>query len=236
MKNITPLLDKIYQPYKALLFYSSEAESGHYVESYDMDNQGRPINAHPLSVKESEQLARGLNYTIEKSSVFLKPEGLIPENVLHYNSSGDCCAVWFTGERKQHLLFKKELGIVSGEAYLPPLLWRATKSQVWIWALANGDRPNLSTPLYFAPFFNTYSDGRICMGNVDVDFPDGCSLEKFITEWERFYFGSAFSHLLGGVSPVKGNIVQLWKKQTEKGKSFPKSILKKTGRKLKDIL
>jgi PRTRC genetic system protein B len=235
MKNITQLLNKIYQPYKALLFYQSESENDHYVESYDMDSLGRPINAHPLSVKESERLAGALKNSTEKSSCYLQPEGVIPENVLYFNGKGDGCAVWFTKECRKYLHFRKELGISDGEA-LPPLLWKATRSQVWIWALEKNERPDLSSKLYFAPFFNCYRDGRVCMGNVNVNISQGCRLEKFITEWERYYFASAFSHLLDDVSPVKTNVVQLWKKLIEKNRTFPKNLLKKSNQKLSDLL
>ncbi|WP_412467470.1 PRTRC system protein B [Pedobacter sp. KLB.chiD] len=237
MKNITPLLDQIFMPYKALLFYSSQAEGSHYVESYDMDSLGRPINAHPLSIKESRQLSESLKKSDkEKHTAFLQPEGLIPQNILYFSSAGDGCAVWFTPRCSQHLLFKKELGIGDGEAMLPPLLWRATKNHLWVWALGKENRPDLSAPLYFAPFFNCYIDGRVCMGNVDINVPKDCRLERFMAEWEKYFFGSAFSHLLEQVSPVKGNIVQLWKRQVGKVTDFPVSILKKNGRKLKDIL
>jgi len=237
MKNITPVLDQIYLPYKALLFYHSQSESDHYVESYDMDSDGRPINAHPLSLRESRGLSASLNKSsTEKTSGFLKPEGLIPQNVLHCEPTGEAYAVWFTPMRRKHLLFRKELGIEDGEACLPPLLWRATKNQLWIWALGKEDRPELNSSLYHAPFFNCYPDGRVCMGNVDINIPQGCRLEKFMAQWEHYYFGSAFSHLLVDGSPVKGNVVQLWEKLTVKNKKFPMGMLKKTGRLLKDII
>lgn len=236
MKNITQLLNKIYQPHKALLFYRSESDNDHYVESYDMDSLGRPINAHPLTVKESERLAEALKNSTEKSSWYLQPEGLIPENVLYFNGKDEGCAIWFTRECRKYLHFRKELGISDGEAFLPPLLWKATRSQVWIWALEKNVRPDISAKLYFAPFFNGYTDGRVCMGNVNINIPQGCRLERFIADWERYYFASAFSHLLNDTSPVKTNIVQLWKKLTGTNKMFPKSLLKKSNQKLSDIL
>ena len=236
MKNITPLLDNIYAPYKALLFYSSKAEGGHYVESYDMDQLGRPINAHPLSVKESAKLAEALSVSTKTASAFLKPEGLISENVLYVDTHGVGCVMWYTKPRKAYLHFRKELGITGGQASMPALLWRASRSGLWLWALAGQSRPELNSLLYYAPFFNCYGDGRVCMGNVEVNFEAGCSLEKFIMGWEKFYFGSAFSHLLTDRSPVKGNIVQLWKSLIENETPFPLNALKKTDRKLKDLL
>lgn len=236
MKNITPLLNHVYTPFKALLFYQKQDASDAYVESYDMDNLGRPINAHPLSEKESRGLALCLAEETKKKDSFLHPLGLLPLEVLHTSSSGEGCVIWYSRMKKESLCFKKELGILDGEACLPPLLWRASRSALSVWALTKDDRPQTDTPLYRAPFFNCYTDGRVCMGNVDIAIPENCGLEKFIAEWERYFFRSAFSHMISDDSPVKGNIVQLWQKLTTERKPFPLKMLKKTGRNLKSII
>ncbi|WP_426330059.1 PRTRC system protein B [Pedobacter sp. R-06] len=236
MKNITDLFAKTYTPYKALLFYRSYENDIFYVESYDMDALGKPINAHPLSVKECGKLAENLTISDERNRTFLQPEGFLPQNVLYLNTGRNGSAVWFTPKMKRHLCFKGSLSIADGEAFLPPLLWKASKNRLSVWALGEEERPCLSSVIYFAPFFNTYDDGRVCMGNVKIDIPDGCGLEKFMVEWERCYFGSAFSHLLQGISPVKGNIVQLWQNLIGSGKYFPKGLLKKFPKKLKEII
>ena len=236
MKKITKLFEQTYDPYRALLFYRSAEDDSFYVESYDMDAVGCPINAHPLSQKESSELGQRLSASNEHSHTFLQSDGLLPDNVLFLNNGQNGHVVWFTPENKRHLCFKGNLSIADGEAFLPPLLWKASKNDLSIWALARDGRPNLSTVLYFAPFFNTYPDGRVCMGNVEIKFPNGCNLERFISEWERYYFGSAFSHLLQDVSPVKGNIVQLWKDLIGSGKSFPKKSFKKFPKKLKEVI
>lgn len=236
MKNIAPLVKQVYAPHKALLFYQKQDNSDTYIEAYDMDTLGRPINAHPLSEKEGRALALCLSEEAKRKDCFLHPTGLFPENVIYTSPADGGCVVWYSLKRTAHLCFKKELGILDGEASLPPLLWRASSSQLWIWALAKDSRPELSSPLYCAPFFNCHSDGRVCMGTVDVAIPENCSLEKFMAEWERYFFRSAFSHLLGQDSPVNGNIVQLWQKLTSEKIAFPLSVLKKTGHKLKNII
>lgn len=201
-----------------------------------MDELGHPINAHPLSEKESRNLAFSLAEETKKQTAFLQPFGLLPYNVLYTNPSGDGCVIWYSPARKENLLFKKELGINDGEASLPPLLWKASRSQLSIWALNKEERPTLQTDLYRAPFFNLYIDGKVCMGNVEIEIDESINLEKFLSEWERYFFRSAFSHLLGETSPVKGNIVQLWKRQVSLGKVFPINSLKKSKLKLKNII
>lgn len=235
MKNITDLFSQSYMPFKALLFYQNEKDDL-YVESYDMDALGRPINAHPLSQRESNALSESMKSKQENADGFLCTAGLIPDRVLYIDRSGDGIVIWYTPEMKRHLIFKSDLGISDGEAHVPPLLWKASKNSLSLWALANNDRPNLETTLYQAPFFNIYSDGRICMGNVDIKFSLNVDLDFFMLHWEKLYFGSAFSHLLQGVSPVKGNIIQLWQEQINTENPFPLRQLKKFPKLLKDII
>ncbi|RZJ90139.1 MAG: PRTRC system protein B [Chryseobacterium sp.] len=235
MKNITDLFSQSYLPFKALLFYQNEKDDL-YVESYDMDALGRPINAHPLTQRESKALSESMQSRQENSSGFLCTVGLLSDRVLYVDRSGDGYAIWYTPEMRKHLIFKRDLGISNGEANLPPLLWKASKNGLSIWALANNDRPNLETKLYQAPFFNLYSDGRVCMGNVDIKFSLSIDLDQFMLHWEKLCFGSAFSHLLQGISPVKCNIVQLWQQQIGTEKPFPQKQLKRFPKLLKDII
>jgi len=235
MKNITDLFSQSYAPFKALLFYQNEKDDL-YVESYDMDALGRPINAHPLTQRESTALSESMQSKQENSSGFLCTAGLLSDRVLYVDRSGDGYAIWYTPEMRKHLIFKSDLGIPNGEAYLPPLLWKASKNGLSMWALVNNDRPNLESKLYQAPFFNLYSGGSVCMGNVNVKFSLNIDLDDFMSQWEKLYFGSAFSHLLQGVSPVKCNIVQLWQKQISTKNPFPKQELRSLPRLLKDII
>jgi hypothetical protein len=79
MKNITDKLEAIYLPKKALVIYESSNErEGVYVEAYDMDKRGNPVNAHPLSVQETIALADCLNSAREVRTDYLGCEGLLP--------------------------------------------------------------------------------------------------------------------------------------------------------------
>ncbi|WP_231425340.1 MULTISPECIES: prokaryotic E2 ligase family D protein [Pedobacter] len=235
MKNITDLFLQSYTPFKALLFYQNEKDDL-YVESYNMDSLGKPINAHPLTQRESKALSESMQSKQENSSGFLCTAGLLSDRVLYVDRSGEGYAIWYTPEMRRHLLFKSDLGISNGEAYLPPLLWKASKNGLSLWALVDNDRPNLESKLYQAPFFNLYANGRVCMGNVHIKFSLNIDLDEFILQWEKFYFGSAFSHLLQSMSPVKGNIVLLWQQQIGTENPFPQRQLKRFPNLLKDII
>jgi len=238
MKNITHLQYDLFLPQKALIIYQSAADDKNdmYVEAYDMDKAGKPINAHPLSVQECAALAQALNQTPELSTGFLKPKGLLPETILYINPCQSAFAVWFTPGREASLLFKNELGIPSGTAIVPAMIWKATKHDLYVYAVKDGTKPQENTPLYHAPFFNIYKDGKVCMGTVNVEIDTRCSLEDFISQWEQYFYNSYFSHLIGGFIPAGQNIVQLWQGLIHTQKPFPEKVLVKNGQTLKDIL
>lgn len=90
--------------------------------------------------------------------------------------------------------------------------------------------------LYHAPFFNVYDSGSVCMGTVDINIKNSASIEEFTEAWEKYFFNSYFSHLMNGHNPIKGNCVNLWKELIDIGNPFPKLLLKKTNKTLKNLL
>ena len=227
----------LYEPKSALVFYESlDKNETMYVEHFDMDRNGNPINAHPLTVKEANVLAKALKTDEEKNAAFLKPKGILPTNILHINPSEKGTVLWYTKAQEQQLYFVNGLGIPNGKAYVPPMLWYASKNSLAVFALTTDRRPKENTPLYFAPFFNIYEDGKVCMGTVSIDIKNSASVEEFTDAWEDYFFNSYFSHLLGKQNPIKGNCVSLWKKLIETGEAFPKDVLKKNNKTLKNLL
>lgn len=237
MKDITSTFGSVYNPVKAFVVYEKQAgEKSIYVESYDMNAQGSPINAHPLSLKETTALANALDTSDELKRNFLKPSGLLPKNVLYINPDHDGYAVWYTPIRRENLFFIDDLNIPNGKASLPVLIWKASKTSLSVYALMDEKEISLDTELYKAPFFNVYEQGKVCMGTVKIDIKPDCLLEEFISLWERYFFTSYFSHLIASVSPVKGNIIQLWQSLVGTRKSFPVKSLVSHKLTLKRIL
>ena len=236
MRNITPDFGHLYHPVKTLVIFKRDtSEADYYVESYDMDAQGRPINGHPLSVREGHALAKALTVNERKAQGYLMPTGLLPKNVLHINSGTDGFALWHTPAQPRELLFLPSLDISCGIAGVPALLWKAHRGSLQVFALPEGE-PTLETQLCKAPFFNIYPDGKVCMGNVRMNIPRTCGLEDFIRLWEYHFFHSYFSHTIHGESAVKGNLIQLWQHLRESGELFPTEKLITTKYQLKDLL
>lgn len=237
MKDITATFGTLYHPLKAFVIYQQDtSDKNIYVEAYDMDKNGCPINAHPLSVHESTNLANALDTSEELKRNFLKPSGLLPKNILYLNPDQNGYVIWHTPVQKVDLFFVEGLDIPNGRTSLPPLLWKASKNTLWIFAMDSDADINELTTLSHAPFFNLYQDGRVCMGTVSVNIKTNCLLEEFIALWQQYFFNSYFSHLIGDKSPVKGNIIQLWQSLVGSKKQFPIKSLIKNGLTIKKLL
>jgi len=236
--DLTQDFGTLYHPKSALVFYESKGlDKDMYVEHFDMDKNGTPINAHPLTEREAGMLAKALTTEKQKQSAFLKPVGILPTNILHINPSRDKGAViWYTKSQKRPLYFIEGLGIPSGQGFVPPMVWQASKNSLRVFAVLSNSRPTVKTPLYYAPFFNIYEDGRVCMGSVSINIKNSASVEEFTWAWEDYFFNSYFSHLMGENSPVKGNCVSLWKDLIATGRPFPITVLKKNNKILKNLL
>ncbi len=208
-RNDTPTL---YHPAAAIVVFKPEDNSNDlYLEYYDMDEIGCPVNPRPLSVKEAQGLAKALDTRKANAKAFLKPKGIIPSTVLHINPAENGSVVWYTKPCRQKLHFTENLISPLDEIPLPALVWHADKSRLSVFALAGKGKPRLGTPLFHAPFFNLYRNGNVCMGSVSIDIRQSASLEEFIAAWEGYFFGSYFSHLIDNNNPVKGNLISLYK-------------------------
>lgn len=246
MNNITQTFSQVYVPQKALLIYDCYRENSHnintpdahhvYVESYDIGADGRPRNAHPLTLKESLALAQLLGSSSDMQNGFLRPRDLMPLNALHVNPHGEGYAVWYTPPKVQPLFFTEGLTIPCGKAFVPALLWKATRNHLQVFALKGNKRPTLKTALHHAPFFNISSNGGVCMGTVSIDIDRTTRLEDFMAQWERYFFNSYFSHGLDGGGLTNVNIVQLWRQLIASGERFPETALKPISITLKQLL
>ena len=234
--DITDHFGTLYHPKSALVFYEAKGtDTDMYVEHFDMDSNGTPINAHPLTVKEANILAKALQTDEEKNTAFLKPKGILPTNILHINPSEKGTVLWYTKTQQRQIYFVDSLGIPNGKAQVPPMLWLASKSSLTVFALASDRRPTEKTPLHYVPFFNIYEKGNVCMGTVSIDIKNSASVEEFIRAWEHYFFNSYFSHSLCE-NLTKTNIVNLWKDLIGTDKPFPKEVLKKNNKTIKNLL
>jgi PRTRC genetic system protein B len=240
MENISEQFNRQYTPLKALLIYRSQQEKQNsydrdqhnrdnevYVESYDIGKNGNPINAHPLSMQELIALSELFQSTQELKINYLKCRGIQPNKVLYVNPSVSGFAVWFTPQQEVDLYFVDGLNIGSGKAYIPAMVWKATKRGLSVYAVKDRSKPTENTVLYHAPYFNIYQNGNVCMGTVAVNTESAIGLEDFMHEWEKYFFNSYFSHTINGHSGCLTDLAELWKGQVGTGRAFPLKSLNK---------
>ncbi|MDA3613532.1 PRTRC system protein B [Polluticaenibacter yanchengensis] len=236
MKDITENFGQLYYPKSALVFYQCKGvNADNYVEYFDMDKNGRPINAHPLTLREANQLAKVLKMAKEDKEPFLKPDGIMGNHILHLDAVKGK-VIWFTKATQRELYFTDNLGIPKGFANVPSMLWIAERNRLSVFAIGSNRRPTEKTKLYNAPFFNVYEDGSVCMGTVDIRIKRTASLDEFTNTWESYFFNSYFSHLMENYNPVKGNCVTLWESLVNSNEAFPMEILKKSKENLKTLI
>ena len=211
MNNISNNFSDLYVPYKALLIYQQQTEKdeetpnegGVYVESYDINKQGNPINAHPLSIKESIILAELLQSSKELQNGFLRSKGLLPQNLLYVKPENNGYAIWYTPLQRKELFFAESLGIPSGIANVPAMIWKASRDTLMVYAIKGNRKPQGKTALYHAPFFNIYANGTVCMGNVCINIDKHTCLEDFMAKWSSIFL-EVFSAI-----PCKGAARQM---------------------------
>lgn len=228
---------QLYQPKAALVVFTASGFAAPYIEYYDIDEHGCPVNPHPLTVREAQSLAKALDTREHAGKAFLRPEGVLPDNVLHLDPSENGSVVWYTKPQRQKLYFAESLGLENGMLALPALVWKANKKELQIFALKGTAKPKAETPLYHAPFFNLYQKGYVCMGTVNVAIKSAASLEEFISSWHAYFFDSYFSHHINEHNPVGVNLFNLYKElMADTEKTFPTGTLRTTPLTLKNLL
>jgi len=85
---------------------------------------------------------------------------------------------------------------------VPGLVFSIHNHSLSVCAVQGRERPTASTPLYRAPFANTYDTGTVCMGDVQ--------LRTETDQIEKQFFDSVFTHDVGAVKRVK-NFSKSWK-------------------------
>lgn len=237
MTNITARLNEQFYPEKSLVIYrSNKKRDQHYIESFDFNEEGKMINAHPLTENEMIKLGKTFLTARDRENKCFVPKGLLNTNILYIRPGENGYVIWQTPASYQRLLFTDDLGLITANYPVPALLWKASIHSLEIYALKNSTRATTKTSLYHAPYFNIYENGNVCMGTVDIDYdPDNC-VEGLISHWETNFFNSKFSHLLADRSPVKSNIIQLYQSLQDSKKPFPSVELKPNKKKLKDLI
>lgn len=199
---------------EALLVYGDRQRSFVTRHHVTLHKDGPPTlaAAKPLTAGFVESLARSL-WGGSSAEV-------LPENVL---AKGDRLIVWWTAACRRRMFYQdaeKKTSKLNGRLFpQPPLVWRVDDGGLKIRALRENKRPDATTELTVAPFWNLSDDGRVCTGTMRC--PNNASVAS-IPEWERGFYESAFTHAnVGRLTRHRGGFEGLWSELREKRKAFP---------------
>lgn len=105
----------------------------------------------------------------------------------------------------------------------PPLVWRVGDGQLKIRALTENKRPEATTKLAVAPYWNLSDCGTVCTGSMRR--PENASVAA-ISDWERGFYESAFTHAnVGRLTRYEGDFEALWSGLMGKRRLFPVETL-----------
>ena len=203
---------------EALLVYGDRQRS--FVTRHEVarNNDAPPSlgPAQPLTVAFVESLVRSLhgNSTAE----------ILPENIL---AKTDRMIAWWTPQKRRQMFYQNSEGrvaIMNGRTFSqPPLVWRADCGDLMIRALLENKRPDGTTKLAVAPFWNLSDNGRVCAGSMRR--PDGAAVAT-IPGWEQGFYESAFTHSnIGRLTRHEGGFDGLWSGLADNRKLFPLDTL-----------
>ena len=172
--------------------------------------------AQPLTVAFVESLVRALGGGAA-AEVF-------PENIL---AKSDRMIAWWTPAQRRQMFYQHSEGKaadLNGRIFhQPPLVWRVGDGELKIRALTENKRPEATTKLAVAPFWNLSDCGTVCTGSMRQ--PENASVAA-ISDWERGFYESAFTHANAGrLTRHKGGFEGLWSELTGKGRLFPLETL-----------
>lgn len=122
-----------------------------------------------------------------------------------------CGITWWMPPAMRRVFFDcEELGTVSAIVPHPGLVFQAASTGFRVFSLLGADRPTEETALYEPPYFNTWDDGKICIGTAKV--PTTIS-PRDIPGWEAGFFNSAFTHPNHGKTRVayQNGVYAFWR-------------------------
>jgi PRTRC genetic system protein B len=149
---------------------------------------------------------------------------VLPANIL---AKADRMIVWWTSAQRRQMFYENSEGKaaeLNGRIFpQPPLVWRVSNGELTIRTLTENTRPEPSTKLAVAPYWNLSDDGRVCRGTMRR--PDSASVGA-IPAWERGFYESAFTHAnVGRLTRHEGGFEGLWTELAGKRHRFPLQTL-----------
>jgi PRTRC genetic system protein B len=234
MRRLKEDLGNLFKPSMALIVYAND-ERRYYIESRRISKKGTLGAGAPLSHSTIKELLKYYNdiYIKKNKEESVSIGGIIPDNVLYFNSGSENKMIWFRPAETRRMYFVEDLNIPDGEANVPAMIYIQYGKNLKVFALDTDSKPALDTELFIPPYHNCSQDGSVCLGSAETRIPKNMTFDNLMEYWERLFWGSKFSHQNNDKS-VLGNINLIWKDQIiNPDKKFDANLLIKSGVKLK---
>lgn len=202
-----------YQLKRAILLYEGQHQGDVYAT----------INAVRHG-KGGAMLDVGVPATVEACADFARAmadraafTGFLSENLLYVGPrvvawwrAPQPTRVWFKTEDEKNA--KRHIGERTAVTPQPGLVFVVADGLWHVFAVKGAARPKPDTPLYRAPYFNVWIEGRICEGNIAR--PQRVTPEA-IGRFEQAFFESRFTHSnvqkSSDITRYEGGIYALWR-------------------------
>lgn len=226
MNSLNDMLEQQQIAEMALVVYKNSQTGGFYIESHRINEQGRMLAGHPLTLRCITELVE--SFSAGQGNT---PHGAVPENLLYSDTrKGRERYVWYDPPRKRMMFFSRSLNIEDREYHLPGIIYDTDGEHLDVYAFKE-EKPEAASILYKAPLFNVTGQ-KVCLGNAKLNFPDNPTFERYMLYWEKKFWLSEFSHLGGSANPTKSNLVAVTKNSVESFDSNELIPFEKNGKEL----
>ena len=145
----------------------------------------------PFSKKTVKSIFNVL-YKKEDEKEDYRFKSLIPSTLLFVNPNRNHPTfVWYSDAKTRFIEYSDES--LSGNYPTPKTLFKYHKGKLQVFALKKGTI-NGDSELYQAPYYNVYTNGGVCMGNVNYSIEEFTYIEDTIQFLEQAFFQSVFTH------------------------------------------
>ena len=213
----------------AVLVYGDQHRAFATLHEVATQEEGTPLlgPARPLTLAFLRVLAQGLGSQVA-------PE-ILPANVLARTPE---MLVWWNQAARLPMFFgaaDAEARKLNGGIFPhPPLVFKVRGGELLVRALERDTRPESTTQLMNAPYWNVGGDARVCLGTARA--PKDATVAS-IPAWEAAFHRSSFTHALGAVrlTTHPGGFVGLWRSLVGK-KRFSARYLTEARETLRDFV
>lgn len=179
-----PAVDEVTATDAYILYGSNVKHVSHHDVKAGTVGPGKWVDAHALlrALDKVNRPAKAKREAKAEAPVWL------PYHILSIGSDELC---WHVPAAKRRLNFTEpRMRKLSGELQLPAMLFKVQGRSLHLAAIPDDAIPAPDTPLYQAPFPNTYKGGGLCHGTMKKYGHAPADAAK----WTDAFFDSAFTH------------------------------------------